>query len=181
MNKTWNYWFYNLQNWKSSEILLFYTSRLLRSSLPLALGMGQRIRVKLRKLMGRGQGNLIGKTKAVHTSKAKLRIHSPLPVGRQVFHHLQESRAPSLLKVIWEDKYHPYECSTFCPSFPRFIHWAWHHMVWNIPLISWGQHSWLRRLAASCVPPPSSLLGCRERQKDLMLCKQQKLKNMCVF
>lgn len=23
--------------------------------------------------------------------------------------------------------------------FPQFIYWAWHHMVWNIPLASWGQ------------------------------------------
>lgn len=33
--------------------------------------------------MGRGQGSLIGKTKAVHTSKAKKVINSPVPVGRQ--------------------------------------------------------------------------------------------------
>ena len=47
-------------------------------------------------------------------SKAKQGIHSPLPMGRQVFSHLQDSRAPSHVTVIWEDKCHRSE-------FPPFI------------------------------------------------------------
>jgi len=35
--------------------------------------------------------NLIGKAKAVYTSKAKQGIQSLLPIGRQVFIHLQET------------------------------------------------------------------------------------------
>lgn len=34
-------------------------------------------------------------------------------------------------------------------SMPQFIHWAWHSMVWNIPLASLGQLSW------PCSPPDS--------------------------
>ena len=59
-------------------------------------GIGERIRrIKVRKLMGCDKDSLIGKAKATHSSKAKQGIHLPLPIGRQVFSHLQESRAPS--------------------------------------------------------------------------------------
>lgn len=33
--------------------------------------------------------------------------------------------------------------------FPQFIYWAWHHMVWNIPLASGGQLFWLTVLPTS--------------------------------
>lgn len=49
-------------------------------------------RVKDRELTGRDTDSSIGKTKPTHTSKTG--INSLLPVGRQVFNHLQESRAP---------------------------------------------------------------------------------------
>jgi len=57
--------------------------------------MGERIiRVKLCKLAGCNKDSLLGKAKAVHARKAKQAIHSILPIGRQLFSHLQESRAP---------------------------------------------------------------------------------------
>jgi len=42
----------------------------------------------------------------VHASEAKQGIHSLLPISRQMFSHLQESRAPSRLMLTWEDKCH---------------------------------------------------------------------------
>ena len=42
----------------------------------------------------------------MHASKAKQGIHSLLPIGRQAFSRLQESRAPSCITVTWEDKHH---------------------------------------------------------------------------
>lgn len=56
--------------------------------------------------MGRGKESIIGKAKATHKSKAKHRIKSPLPMGREVVGDLQQSRIPSCLMVIWEDKHH---------------------------------------------------------------------------
>jgi len=56
--------------------------------------MGERIRkVKVRKLVGWDKESLIGKVKTVHANKAKQGIHSPLPLGRQVFSRLQEGWA----------------------------------------------------------------------------------------
>ena len=82
----------------------FNPSQQLSTTQPLAPsprgGMGERLgRVKVRKLVAWGKDNLICKAKAAHASKAKQGVHSPLPIGRQVFSHLQESRAPSCVKV----------------------------------------------------------------------------------
>jgi len=83
--------------------------------------MGERIgRVKVRKLMGRDKDSLKGKEKDTHTSNGKQGIHSLLPVGRQVFRHLQESRAPPHVTVTWEDKCHNSEYPPLPPSSPRF-------------------------------------------------------------
>jgi len=47
-------------------------------------------------------------------------MHSLLPIGRQVFSHLQQSRAPSHVAVAWEDKWrhseHPPPPSFFFPQ-----------------------------------------------------------------
>jgi len=37
--------------------------------------------------------------------------------------------------------------------------------MWNIPLVSWGQLSWLRPLPTPCAPPAYSLVGEGEEQK----------------
>ena len=42
---------------------------------------------------------------------------------------------------------------------PQFIYWAWHHMVWNIPLAGLGQLCWLCPLKTSCAPPAFLLAG----------------------
>ena len=55
-------------------------------------GVGKKIRrVKVRNLVAWDKDSLIGKAKAVHASKAKRGIHSPLPISP----HLQESSAPA--------------------------------------------------------------------------------------
>jgi len=62
--------------------------------------MGERIRrIKVRKLVGSDKDSLISKAKDAHACKAKQGIHSLLPVSRQGFSHLQESRAPSCIAV----------------------------------------------------------------------------------
>jgi len=43
-----------------------------------------------------------------------LGIYSLLPIGRQVFSHLQKSRVESCVAVSWEDKFHD-------PEFPSFL------------------------------------------------------------
>jgi len=91
--------------------------------------------------MGWDKNSSTGKAKAAHVSKAKQGIQSPLPISRQVFSHLQESRAPSRVTVTWENKLRNSKCPNVppAPSFsPSFICWAWHHMVWNIPSVRWA-------------------------------------------
>jgi len=109
--------------------------------------MEQRIRrVKVRKLMGCNKGSVIGKGKATHTSKAKQGIHSLLPISRQVFSHLQESRAPSHRTVTWEDKCHNSECPPFSLLPPTL--YAEHDVIWHgLSLRSVG-------LAVRAVSPP---------------------------
>ena len=106
----------------------------------------------------RDKDSLTGKAKAVHASKAKQGIHSPLPMGRQVFSHPQESRAPSHIMVTWEDKCHNARCPPFLPSSPS-LYTQHDIMVWNIPLASSGQLSWLCPLPMSRAPPALSLAG----------------------
>jgi len=50
---------------------------------------------KMRKLKVGDKGCLKGKAKSVHASKAKQGIHTLLPISRQVFSHIWESRTPS--------------------------------------------------------------------------------------
>lgn len=78
-------------------------------------------RVKVRKLMGCDKYSLISKEIAMYTRKAKQRIHSPLPMVRQVFSHLQESRAPSCVMITLEDKYHNSEHLPFLLIPPPII------------------------------------------------------------
>jgi len=45
-------------------------------------------------------------------------------------------------------------------------------MAWNIPLLSWGQLSWLCPLPASCVHPQPPRCGAEcETERALALCK----------
>lgn len=58
------------------------------------------------------------------------------------------------------------------PYFSRsFIHWAWCHMVWDIPVVSYGQLSHLCPLLAFCAPPAfSGMMWAAE--KALTLCEK---------
>ena len=53
--------------------------------------MGERTgRVKVRELVGWDKDSLIDTAEIVHESKANQGVHSLLPIGRQLFSHLQE-------------------------------------------------------------------------------------------
>lgn len=49
-------------------------------------------------------------------------------------------------------------------------HLTWHHMIWNVRVVSWGQLSQLCPLPSPCVPPATSWWG-GEAEKALALCK----------
>lgn len=103
---------------------------------PLVGWQGRICRAKVRKLVAWEKGRLIGKGKVMLTSKAKQGIHSPLPKDRQVFSHPQESMLLTYLMVTWENKCHLSIYAVLPPSFPNFICWVGHHMVWDIPLVT---------------------------------------------
>jgi len=94
-----------------------------------SIRMGERNeREKARKLIGRQKDSLTGKAKATHASKAIQGIHSLLPIGRQVFSHLQEHRTPTFIIVTWQDKCHNSKCLPFLPLPPASI--AEHDVIW---------------------------------------------------
>lgn len=75
----------------------------------------------------------------------------------------------SITPVSLEDQCHNSKHLTLSPSSPS---WAWCHMVWNIPLISWGQLCQLWSLPTSCTPSACCLLvGWCEEQKRPWLFK----------
>lgn len=59
-----------------------------------------------RRVLHRLRYSWTSRGKAAHTKKAKQRINSQLLMGKQVFCHLQENRAPSHVVVMWADKHH---------------------------------------------------------------------------
>jgi len=73
----------------------------------------------VRKLQGGDEGSLTGKAKAEHANKGKQGIHSLPPINRQVFNHLQESRASLPVTVIWENTRHKSKCPLSLPT-PSF-------------------------------------------------------------
>jgi len=111
---------------------------------------------------------VIGKAKAAHTSKANQGIHLLRPIIRQVFSHRQESRVPSCVMVIWEEKRHHAECPPSSFFFTQlFI--AEHDVIWHgTCLYSAGV------CCAGCAPsqllvhpqPPGRWSGVRSR-KDI--------------
>ena len=133
--------------------------------------------------MGWDKDSLLERVKAACKSKAKEGIRSLLPVSRQIFSHVQESRAPSRVMVTWEVKHHNSEWPRLLPSFPSFYWWACYHIVWNISLISWGQPSQLCPLPTSGASATCSLVECCKRQKRSWLCvssaQQQQKKSLC--
>lgn len=119
--------------------------------------------VNVRKPVGWDKDSLIGKAKTTHPRKVKQGIYSSLPFGRQVLMHSQESRVPShsglrrQMPSLW----------MFPPSFffPSSICRRRCHMIWNVPLVSWDQLSWMGLLPALCASPAPSLVGWGESQK----------------
>lgn len=64
------------------------------------------------------------------------------------------------------------QMTTPLPPFPEFYCWAWHHVEWDIPLVGFGQLSWLCPCSRSC-PHPAYSLGVGtwwKRENALMLC-----------
>lgn len=47
---------------------------------------------------------------------------------------------------------------------PHIYCWAWHDMMWNVPLVTWGQLSRLCPFPASC-PPQPTCCGGKARRK----------------
>ena len=87
-------------------------------------------------------------------------------------------------QLLGKTKHHNSECPPLLSSSPSFICWAWHHMVWNIPWVSWGQLFWLCPLPTSCAPPASLLVGWGEKKERPCLSvspAQQELKHPCVI
>lgn len=135
-------------------------------------GVGKRMgSVKVRKLVDWEKGSLKGKIKPKHIKKQKQGIHSPLPMGKWVFSHLQECRVSSHVTITWEDKRYHSHCVPLPPFSSRFIGWAWCHVAWNIPLISQGQLSWLCWPPASCdskSPPWWGVVRCLDAEQALL-------------
>jgi len=87
-----------------------------------------------------------------------------------MYSHFQESRASLYaVTVTWEAKRHSSECLPFLLLSSSFYCWVWCHMVWNTPLVSWGQLSQLCPLPAVCGPPAYSLAG--QHKQAFMMCK----------
>lgn len=102
----------------------------------------------------------------MHPSKAKQGVDSLFPMGRQVFGHLQESRVPSCVMVIWENKH----CHSKGPPSPPLLYTG-HDATWS------GISPWSAGVtcpgSVSSHPPMHShtLMAAGEADKALALCK----------
>jgi len=119
----------------------------------------------MRKLMDWHKDSLTEEEKAAYISNSKQGIHSPLPTGRQVFSRLQESRAPSCVTVIWEDKHHSSECPPSPSASPHFTVLSMMSYGMGYPFGQLG-------LAVPAMSPPSflctpSLLAGEEQRRPL--------------
>jgi len=143
--------------------------------------MGERIRrVKVRKLLGWDKDSLMGKTEAVQKSKAKQGIQVLLPISRQVLTIPRKAGLHRAQHLLWKTN----AITPNIPLSPSFYWWAWHHMLWDIPLVSWGHLFQLGLLPISCAPPAYSLAGHCEKQKrpwHNVSAVQQQLKHPCVI
>ena len=126
--------------------------------------------VKVRKLLGWDKDCLIGK--ATCASKAKREINSLHPINRQAFSHLRESRAPSHVDGYLGRQTGNSKCPLSPSSSPSFYCSAWHHMVWNSPLVSWAQLSQLCPLPNFPCSPAHLLVGQGKQQTRFWLSKR---------
>lgn len=128
-------------------------------------------RVKMRNLVGWDKDSLLDKAKVAHVSKASQGLHPLLPICRQVFSHVQESRAPSHLSsqgrqtpTLWMSP------SLFLP--PALF--AGDNIMWH-GISSHGQLGSAAPLWSFPTSCASSLAGQCEKQKRswiLSLCSQ---------
>lgn len=139
-------------------------------------------RVKTRELLVEIKFNR--KTKSMHTNKAKQGILSLLPTCRQVFRHLQKSRALSHVNWTWINKCHHSKHPPFPPSLTCFIYRAQCHNVWKNPLDQFES-------PVPAVSPPNSQASPTslpaqqyKRKKRSWLCVskvQQQQKHLCII
>lgn len=67
----------------------------------------ERVReVEVQELVGEDKNSLLGKAKLYVQEHRNKECICSVPMGRQMFSHSQESRAPSHIMVTWEDTHH---------------------------------------------------------------------------
>lgn len=65
---------------------------------------------------------------------------------------------------------------------PQFYCWACYHMIWDIPLVSWGGHlSWLCPFPTSYTSPALSLACLYEEQNGSWLCASSAITKISVI
>ena len=153
----------NLKAWVSHvdvEVSWFNPSRQLSTTQPLAHcpptpGMRERIRKK--KLVSWDKDSLIGqkgmKNNDNDNNNMTIVILKELNYTKQVVHNVIAHHLLTDAQLVPEPR------STPPSQLPQCIYWAWCHMVWNIPLASLGQLSWLCPIPASRAPPAFLLAG----------------------
>lgn len=98
---------------------------------------------KFGRLMDQDNYILIRKAEVLHMGKAKI-IHSPPPIGSQMFSLLQERWVPASTMIIWENKHHNnqdnYEfllSSSFPPAFTADLDIIWYGTFLWSAAVSW--------------------------------------------
>ena len=105
-------------------------------------------------------------------------------MGRQVFSHLQDSRAPSCVAVTWEDKRHRSECPPLPSSSPSSILQSMTSHGLGCPLGQSGSAVPAVSPPTPCAPPACSLVGWGEEQNSPWLWvspAQQGRKHPCAI
>lgn len=116
-------------------------------------------KAKAGKLMYQGR-SLIGevkRSKTVRSSKPKGGIHSPLPVGRQMFSRFWKAGPQHGWWLLGKTSAITTKVSLIL--WLNIYCWAQCCVVWNIPLVRWGHLSWLCPVPSSCPPQPTCQWG----------------------
>lgn len=132
--------------------------------------------------MGCDEDSVRDKTKSAHASYPKQPIHLLFPMDRQEFSCSQESKAPSCLTIIWEDKHHHSKHPPLPLSSPTHI----------LSLMSYSMGCSQGQLGLAVLPvslpsflalPASLLVGWDERQKrpwQAASAAQKQQKHLCI-
>jgi len=94
--------------------------------------------------------SLLGKTKAMHVSKAKQGIHSLLPSAGRCSATSRRARPIIPKGYLWRQMPSTPTVHPFLFPCPSFYCWTQCCAVLDISLTSWGQLSWLHPLLAPC-------------------------------